>query len=348
MLFQALLPIFVEEELRIRQACAQNALIAVLHRLKILGSAISHGEEKRHQTAVRRLHGEVALMVAHRRNDGLRRQCEILFFKSARKRRRILDEIEHLFQKIRRDFRRAAVRLRLFGKPLLDQRLAPCRIDDDESLLARFLVMRGILDSEVARAEETMAARCIAALDARKLKGHDFLAVECDKPAQGPDKAKVEVAPAHAVGKGQAADELGQELFQHLFRRLSRFLYERIDVAITRHEILRLDALPASEAFRCFRRLARGIESHLYGRPSFFFRDIRLLFSQSFDDECEAARRAERPHSAMRQTQLAERLFRPFTKLLQQSRHCMCRNLLCADFQQQILAHAFAPFFSIG
>ena len=63
------------------------------------------------------------------------------------------------------------MRLRLFGKPLLDQRLAPHRIDDDESLLARFLVMRGILDSEVARAEETMAARCIAALDARKLKG---------------------------------------------------------------------------------------------------------------------------------------------------------------------------------
>ena len=201
MLRKALLPVLVEEELRVGEARAQHALVAVLHRLKVLFSAVSHREEERQELAVRRLHGEVALMVAHRRDDGVGRQSEILVLEASRERCRILDEVKHLFEEVRRDFRRAAMRFRRFDESLLNESLAPRGIDDDEGLLARLLVMRGILNREVACAEETMAARCIAALDTCKLEGHDPIAVERDEPAQGTDEAEVEIAPAHAVRK---------------------------------------------------------------------------------------------------------------------------------------------------
>ena len=201
MLRKTLLPVLVEEELRVGKTRAQHALVAVLHRLQVLFPAVSHREEERQELAVRRLHGEVALMVAHRRDDGVGRQSEILVLETSRERCRILDEVKHLFEEVRRDFRRAAMRLRRFDEPLLNQSLAPRGVNDDEGLLARLLVMRGILNREVACAEETMAARCIAALDTCKLEGHDPIAVERDEPAQGTNEAEVEVAPAHAVRK---------------------------------------------------------------------------------------------------------------------------------------------------
>ena len=141
MLCKALLPVLVEEELRVGKTRTQHALIAVLHRLKVLFPAVSHREKERQELAVRRLHGEVALMVAHRRDDGVGRQREILVLEAPRERRRILDEVKHLFEEVRRDFRRAAMRLRRFDESLLNQRLAPRGIDDDEGLLARRLVM---------------------------------------------------------------------------------------------------------------------------------------------------------------------------------------------------------------
>ena len=201
MLCKALLPVLVEEELRVGKTRAQHALVAVLHRLQVLFPAVSHREKERQELAVRRLHGEVALMIAHRRDDGIGRQSEILVLEASRKRCRILDEVKHLFEEVRRDFRRAAMRLRRFDESLLNQSLTPRGVNDDEGLLARLLVMRGILNREVARAEEAMAARCIAALDTCKLEGHDPIAVERNEPAQGTDEAEVEVAPAHAIRK---------------------------------------------------------------------------------------------------------------------------------------------------
>ena len=97
MLFTALLAVFVEEELRIGEAGAQDALIAVLDRLEVFLATVADRDEERQQLAVSRLYREVALMVAHRRDDGLRRQLQVLLLEVAAKRRRILDEVEDLF-----------------------------------------------------------------------------------------------------------------------------------------------------------------------------------------------------------------------------------------------------------
>ena len=97
MLFKALLAVFVEEELRIGEAGAQDALIAVLDRLEVFLATVADRDEERQQLAVSRLYREVALMVAHRRDDGLRRQLQVLLLEVAAKRRRVLDEVEDLF-----------------------------------------------------------------------------------------------------------------------------------------------------------------------------------------------------------------------------------------------------------
>ena len=111
---------------------------------------------------------------------------------------------------------------------------------------------------------------------------------------------------------------------------------------------MRLDSLPAREAFRRLRRLACRIKRHLHGGTALLLSDVLLLFCEFFDDEREAARRAERPHRAVREAQFLQSLLRVLAKLFEHPGHRMCRNFLRTDLQQQILAHSFAPLFSIG
>ena len=106
--------------------------------------------------------------------------------------------------------------------------------------------------------------------------------------------------------------------------------------------------MPAREAFRRLRRLACRIERHLYGGTALLLGDVLLLFCESFDDERETARRAERPHRAVREAQFLQSLLRVLAKLFKHPGHRMCRNFLRTDLQQKILAHALAPLFSIG
>ena len=96
-LLEALLAVFIEEELRIGETGAQDALIAVLDRLEVFLAAVADRDEERQQLALGRLDREVALMVAHRCDDGLRRQLQVLLLELAAERRRVLDEVEDLF-----------------------------------------------------------------------------------------------------------------------------------------------------------------------------------------------------------------------------------------------------------
>ena len=96
-LLEGLLAVFIEEELRIGETGAQDALIAVLDRLEVFLAAVANRDEERQQLALGRLDREVALMVAHRRDDGLRRQLQVLLLELAAERRRVLDEVEDLF-----------------------------------------------------------------------------------------------------------------------------------------------------------------------------------------------------------------------------------------------------------
>ena len=97
----------------------------------MLFPAIPHGDEHGQETAVRRLDGEIALMIAHRRDDSFCRKCKVSLLEGTAECRRILDEIEHLLEKVRRDLRRPPARLRRLRNLLTDHRTAALRIDDN-------------------------------------------------------------------------------------------------------------------------------------------------------------------------------------------------------------------------
>ena len=158
MLFQRLLAILIEEELRILQTRLQYALIAVLDNFQIIAAAIPHGDEQREQRPLRRLDREIALMVAHRRNHGLCRKLQIFLLEFAAKRGGIFHQIEHFFQKVFCDFRDSAILLGCLLNLFADHGLALFLIHDDELLLASLLVFCRIRNLKIALAQEPMSS----------------------------------------------------------------------------------------------------------------------------------------------------------------------------------------------
>ena len=214
MLFEALLAVFVKEELRILKAGAQNALIAVLNGFEVLFAAIADRDEERHQAAVSGLDREITLMVTHRRDNSLSRQLKILVFKLAAKCRRILDEIENLFEQVLGNLSRAAICFSDFFNLLADHSLALILIDEDEVFLAGLFVAVGICNLKIALRQETMTAGRAARFDLSNLKRDDFVIEQCDNPTQRADELEVKVSPAHVVWERQTADEVLQEVLQ--------------------------------------------------------------------------------------------------------------------------------------
>ena len=159
MFLEALLAILIKEELRVGQAGAQHALIAVLDRLEIFLAAVAHGDEERQELARIILDREIPLMIAHRRDDRLRRELQVLLLEPAAERRRVLDEIEHFFEQIVCNLRTSAV---LLGDSLdlcTDHRLAFLRIDDNVLRLAVFLIVVSLCNRKISLGKEAMTAR---------------------------------------------------------------------------------------------------------------------------------------------------------------------------------------------
>ena len=171
----------------------------MLNSLEVFLAAVADRDEERQKLAVGRLDREIALMVAHRRDDSFRRQGEVFVLKFAAEGRRILDEVEDLFEQVFRDFGLAAVFLGDGFNLLANHGLALILVNDDEVLLAGLLIVSGRGNREVAFREEAVAARRAARLDVGELERDDILVVEGDEPADWADELEVKVAPAHVV-----------------------------------------------------------------------------------------------------------------------------------------------------
>ena len=333
MLLEALLAVFIEEELGIGQAGAQHALIAVLNRLEVFPAAVAHGDEERQQLACCILDREVTLMVAHRRDDGFRRQLQVFLLEFAAKGRRILHEIEDFFKQVFRNLGLAAIRLGDFLNLLADHGLALILIDDDEVLLAGRFVVSGRINREIALREEAVAAGRAARFDVGELKRDDILVIKGNEPADRADELEVEVAPAHVVREGEAADEFRQQRLEELCRQLAFLMDFRIDIAVFDDEVFRRDVLTAGKSLCSLRRLAVSIKGDLDGRAAVLARDIFLFLREALDEESRAARRTERADGIKGDAVLLECLFRMFLELGQCARHYMGRNLFRADFK---------------
>ena len=91
--------------------------------------------------------------------------------------------------------------------------------------------------------------------------------------------------------------------------------------------------LAAGKALGSFRRFAIGIKGDLDGRTAVLALDILLLFRETLDEECRAARRAKRADGIKSNAFFLECLLGMFLELGQCARHYMSRNLFRADFK---------------
>ena len=106
-----------------------------------------------------------------------------------------------------------------------------------------------------------------------------------------------------------------------------------VDVAVLDDKVFRVDVLAARKALRRLRRVALSVESDLDGRATILARDIFLLLREAFDDECRAARRAERADGSERNAVLLQRLLGILLELGECARHYVGRNFFRADFK---------------
>ena len=106
-----------------------------------------------------------------------------------------------------------------------------------------------------------------------------------------------------------------------------------VNVAVLDDEVFRVDVLAARKALRRLRRVALSVESDLDGRATILARDIFLLLREAFDDECRAARRAERADCLEGDAVLLECLLGILLELGECARHYVGRNFFRADFK---------------
>ena len=92
--------IFFKEELGVVETGPKDAFVAVLDRFQVVVVAVADGQEEVHELAFSIAHGEIPLVVLHRRNDGRFRELQIIFIEFTAESRRIFDEVNDFFQEV--------------------------------------------------------------------------------------------------------------------------------------------------------------------------------------------------------------------------------------------------------
>ena len=345
---ERLLAILVEEELCVRKACTQDALVAARNHIQMFPAAIAYRDEDGQEAAVRRLDREIALMVTHGRDDRLCGEREVFLLKRAAERCRILDEVEHLLEEVGRDLRRTAARLCRLRDLLTDHRAATLGIDDDVRLLTRRLIVGGRSDYERLRGKRTMSARRIPTRHICERKGHDLIPVERNDPADWADEAEVQIAPAHAVRQGNRTDQLRQKLREERRRLRPLLMHGGVDIAIALNELGRVDSLPARKTRARLRRIPLRIKGNVDRGAARLRAHILLTLRKPRHEKSRATRRTDGTQTLIAKAMLREEIAREPFQIGEEMGHDMCRDFLRPDLEQQILTHTFPSFFSIG
>ena len=194
-------------------------------------------------------------MIAHRCDDCLRRERKIFLLEGAAERRRVLNEIENLLEKVGRDFCRTATFLRSCSNLLADHGAAPLRIDNDIRLFTRRLIVGRRSNDKVFGGKRTVSARGAAARNVCKRKGNDLRPVERDDPADRTDETEVQITPAHAVRQRNRTDEFRQELGEQLRRLCPLLMNGGIDISVSLNKRRRINPLSACKSCARFRRV---------------------------------------------------------------------------------------------
>ena len=210
--FQFLFPVFVKEEFRVTETGPQHPFITVGHILQKRFAAVPYGNKFVQQFAVFTPHREIALMIAHRRDDSRFRQRQIFFFKFSAQRRGILYQIIDFFQQIRRNFNLSTFFPGQFGNLLPDHLPAFILICDDKILFQNFFIVIRHRNFNFLVAQETVTHGVPVRLDIRNGNRNDFRTKQRYQPVNGAQETEIEIRPAHMVGERN----IGQDFLQHM------------------------------------------------------------------------------------------------------------------------------------
>ena len=256
-------------------------------------------------------HREVALVLAHDRDEHILRQVQVLLLEAPAHRHRLLHQVHHLVQQARvvgddpADFSRRPPRL-------VQNHLAPLRRVQHNARRPHHLpVVLGLGDGQLGRALRPQPARRRPRLVARVLERHDGPPVQRHQPAHRPREGHIGLVPAHGLAKADTGNQLGQRLAQHLARRAAglRLDHRRVALALALPHLhrLRRHALRPRKARQRRRRLA-VLERHLRRRAKHLHLAVRLAGRQTLDAHGDAAGRPQHVEAGVVQAGLTQQL----------------------------------------
>jgi hypothetical protein len=261
---QALLEVFVEEELGVGEARADHALVALADLRRVLGFDVGDADEVLGQLAAGIQHREEFLVGLHRRDQRFLRDLQEVALERAGHRDRPFVEAVHLRQVVGVDARVAVERARGGFDFLDDARAAFVGIDQHVRAAQGVDVIHRLRDRNVAVVMETVAAGLAAGADAERLDVGHVIAQQCDQPVQRPREAIGMRTPAHRLGDRHAGHGLVQHRLQQVQRacaRRGRAMHEALALGVAGLLQLRpVDAGLRSEALQRLGRLAIRIQ----------------------------------------------------------------------------------------
>ena len=141
-------------------------------------------------------------MVLHGRNNCRFGKFQIFFIEGTAQGCRILDEVNHLFQKVFVHNDGAAFLYRQIRQALQNKLFSFCRVDDEKMLPRSRFIAGGFSDFKVAAAEEAVTAADTTGFYVRNFKGDDVRPVKGCDPTNRTGEAHRLVTPEHALRKG--------------------------------------------------------------------------------------------------------------------------------------------------
>ena len=307
---QRALPILAEEELRVVQAGAQDALVALADQLHVLGPHVGDGHEVREQIPDGVHHREVTLVFLHRGHDDLARELQVLRLEGAADGGGEFDEVRHrLHQGLVQD--RPALDVRGGLGRLSAHQLPPAgRVDDHKPTLENVEVFLKAAHASTARGQEAVAVGLAVGREAVHRERHHPTIEDRQQPPDGPDEPDRALAPAHELGEGERAEQFRQGRRQNVAGAAALLFLEsdHIFATLQRADLQGLDGDPLGpgESLGGLGRPSLGVEGHRLGRPNHLSAHVRLALRQAIHEEdqagaaCPACGSCRRPVAARR------------------------------------------------